>query len=212
VPTWDSATLQPNFIWKLILGRADYHLYFVPMIFQLYLLFPLLLNTFKKNPHLTFITAVLIQLIWWWFFSYQGLTVSSWKYFAGDGEQYIWCTNWIAYFVLGMYLPRIWQFFDSRALVFRSSVVLVILFAVLVILSSQNAIQTGLDPLYALKFTRYPLLIYSVLGVSVLSYFVAKKTTSNQQKNALLLYIGKISYPLYLGHTFFLRIIFNFLR
>jgi len=150
--------------------------------------------------------------VWWWFFSYQGLTVTSWKYFAGDGEQYIWCTNWIAYFVLGMYLPRIWHSFDSKKWAFHFSTLLLFVSSVYTILGSQNAIQTGLNPLYALKFTRYPLFIYTLLSIITFSYFVAKRTTSKQKINAFLLYVGKISYSLYLGHTLLLRIIFTIFR
>ncbi len=206
-PAWAPATKQPDFGWQLLLGRADYHLYFVPMIFQLYVSFPVILYFFRKWPLATLLLATLIQLIWWWFFSYQGLTVTSWRYFAGDGEQYLWMTNWIAYFVLGMYLPKIWNFFDKSKFLF----LLVCLFwlgsSLYTIMDALNTIQNGIDPLFALKFTRYPLSAYSSLAIAVTSYIVVK----TKNINPTIVKLGQISYPVYLAHTLFLRIIFYLL-
>jgi probable poly-beta-1,6-N-acetyl-D-glucosamine export protein len=202
LPSWAPSKEQPNFLWQLLLGRADYHLYFVPMIFQIYLLFPIILKFFKKWPLATLLGAIFIQLVWWWFFSYQGLTVTSWKYFAEDGEQYLWMTNWIAYFVLGMYLPNIWQWFDKYKLLLISSFTAWIVSGVYIVLDAQQSIQSGIDPLFALKFTRYPLFIYSSLAVVVVSYLVARL----KKLNSALVKLGAISYTLYLSHTLFLRI------
>jgi probable poly-beta-1,6-N-acetyl-D-glucosamine export protein len=206
VPRWAPSTAQPNFLWQLLLGRADYHLYFVPMIFQLYLLFPIILKFFQKWPLAILLLSIIIQLTWWWFFSYQGMTITSWKYFAGDGEQYLWMTNWLAYFVLGMYLPHIWKLFDKYKLVFMLFFVAFFGSSIYTIFNAQGAILGGLDPLYALKFTRYPLFVYSSLAIIVSSYMVAK----SKRFNLWLGYLGKHSYFLYLSHTFFLRILFMF--
>ena len=159
IPQWSSTTEQPNFAWLLILGRADYHLYFVPMIFQLYIFFPIILFIFKKWPFFTLLLAVATQLIWWWFFSYQGLTVTSWKYFARDYEQYLWMTNWVAYFVLGMYLPKIWKLFDTNKNIFLTAFLFLCGSLLLTIFDALGSIQNGVDPLLALKFTRYPLFL-----------------------------------------------------
>ena len=207
VPSWGSATEQPGFLWQLLLGRGDYHLYFIPMIFQIYIFFPVILKLFKKWPMFTLAGSILLQLIWWWEFSYGGKTVTSWKYFADDGEQYLWMTNWIAYFVLGMYLPRIWNLFDKKQAAFLG-IFATWLFGVGYTISNAVAlINSGTDPLFAMKFTRYPLFVYSFLAVIVLSYLVAKaKKVSN-----ILVKLGKNSYVLYLSHTLFLRIIFYLL-
>ncbi len=204
VPSWGPLTQQPNLLWKIVLGRADYHLYFVPMVFQLYVFFPLILKVFKKWPLATLLGAVFVQLLWWWIFSYGGRTVTSWKYFAEDGEQYLWMTNWIAYFVLGMYLPKIWHWFDAH----RSTAGLVLVGWLFsggyAISNALQLIQNGTDPLFALKFTRYPLFFYSFLAILVSSYCVARA----KHLTGWLVKVGKISYPLYLSHTLFLRIAF----
>lgn len=206
VPAWASATEQPNFFWQLILGRADYHLYFVPMIFQIYIIFPLLLIFFKRWPTATLLLAIATQLSWWWFFSYQDNVVTNWKYFEGDGEQYIWMTNWIAYFFLGMYLPKIWSWINKNKFRFVSIFIAFAASSVLTIFSAIRDIQSGMDPLFALKFTRYPLFIYSLFAIIFLSFVVAKFYKSDKPRS-LLIYLGKNSYAVYLGHTFFLRII-----
>jgi len=207
IPSWAPLTAQPNFLWQLLLGRADYHLYFVPMIFQLYLLFPFIYKMFKKWPLYTLLVSIFIQVIWWYFYSYLGWTVSSWKYFAGDGEQYLWMTNWIAYFVLGMYLPKIWKWFDQSKFLFALFGLILFSSASYSIYHAVSLIQGGLDPLYALKFTRYPLFIYSSSVIIVLSYLVARLKEFNDS----LVKIGRHSYFIYLSHTFFMRIIFSFL-
>lgn len=206
VPAWGSATEQPNFFWQLILGRADYHLYFVPMIFQIYIIFPLLLVFFKKWPTATLLLAIAVQLMWWWFFSYQDNVITTWKYFAGDKEQYIWMTNWIAYFVLGMYLPKIWSWINKNKFRIASIFGAFVASSALTIFSAVKDIQSGVDPLFALKFTRYPLFIYSFFAIIFLSFLVAKFYKS-EQSSSLFVYLGKNSYGIYLGHTFFLRIV-----
>ena len=207
IPAWGTVTEQPNFAWQLLLGRSDYHLYFVPMIFQLYVFFPVILYFFNRVPLTTLIVAIVIQLTWWWFFSYQGLTVTSWRYFAEDGEQYIWMTNWIAYFVLGMYLPKIWKVFDKNKTLFFVLLLFTIGSAIFTSQNALTAIQEGIDPLFALKFTRYPLFIYGFLTIIVLSYAVTKL----KKINSTFAKLGDISYSVYLAHTLFLRIIFSIL-
>lgn len=210
VPAWGPATEQPGFFWQLILGRADYHLYFVPMIFQIYIIFPLLLAFFKKWPVATLLVAITTQLLWWWFFSYQDNVITTWKYFAGDGEQYIWMTNWIAYFVLGMYLPKIWFWINKNKMRYISIFGVWIASALYTIFNAVKSIQAGVDPLFALKFTRYPMFIYSFFAIIFLSFIVAKFYHS-KKSNSLLIYLGKNSFTIYLGHTFILRIIVFFL-
>ncbi len=59
--------------WKLILlGKVDYHLYFVSMIFQLYLLFPVLLWLYKKFRSNFVITLFVLEAILYLIFSLDG--------------------------------------------------------------------------------------------------------------------------------------------
>lgn len=59
-----SAEHQAQFsVFQIIfLGKADYHLYFVPMLFQLYLLFPIVLYFYRRSKILTMVVTLLIQL------------------------------------------------------------------------------------------------------------------------------------------------------
>lgn len=207
IPAWAPAIKQPNFAWQLVLGRADYHLYFVPMIFQLYLFFPILFVFFKKWPTATVLLALITQLVWWWFFNYQGLTVTSWKYFAGDNEQYLWMTNWIGYFVFGMYLPTIWKLLDKNKPILGLTTLLFFGSFFYTVTDALQAIQNGIDPLFALKFTRYPVFLYSVFAIVIASFLVV--IIKNDHKS--LIKIGENSYLIYLSHTLCLRVIFWFL-
>jgi len=205
IPSWGPSSQQPNFLWQLLLGRADYHLYFVPMIFQIYLIFPVLLTLFKRWPKTILLLGFATQMIWWWFFSYQDYIVTDWKYFQGDGEQYIWMTNWIAYFILGMYLPIIWNWLNKKNYRIIFIFVLWIMSAIFAIYDSITKINDGVDPLYALKFTRYPLFLYSSIAIVLFSFLVAKYFKTKNE-NSILAVFGEKSYSIYLGHTLFLRI------
>jgi len=46
---------------NLVKGQADYHYYFIPMIFQFYMLFPILLWLSRKNAKLTLWVGLVIQ-------------------------------------------------------------------------------------------------------------------------------------------------------
>ncbi|MEN8701919.1 acyltransferase [Bacillus infantis] len=62
-----AASAAENFLWKLSLGKAYPHLYFVFISVQLYILFPLLILLFKKSGFLrknAFWLGLLIQWAW----------------------------------------------------------------------------------------------------------------------------------------------------
>ena len=204
IPSWGSQTVQPSFLGQLLMGRADYHLYFVPMILQLYMVFPLIARAYKKRPVVTLLAAFLIQVVWWWVYSYGDRRVVTTQYFLEDREQYLWMTNWIAYFVLGMHLPKLWAWIATHVLHFYSVAVFAIVSTLLVVFDAFTAIQSGIDPLFALKFTRYPVLVYSLVAILLISYSVARKS----RQIPLFSWLGQNSYQIYLGHTLVLRFVF----
>ena len=70
-------TVKPGFVnyptWKLILlGKVDYHLYFVSMIFQLYLLFPVFLWLYKKFRSSFVIVLFVLEVLLYLIFSLDG--------------------------------------------------------------------------------------------------------------------------------------------
>lgn len=205
VPGWASSQSQPSFFWKLVLGRSDYHLYFVPMIVQLYVFFPVIFFLFKKMPIATVFVAFLIQAWWYWRFIYQGEVVLLPIFSLNDKEQYVWAANWVGYFALGMYLPRIWKLFSKNSLlakIFCGGVLISLMF---VIIQAVRDINLGMDPLNALRFTRYFLIVYCSGAIVASGWLVRYVKTPPR----FLLFLGEHSYLIYLSHTLLLRLAFS---
>lgn len=203
---WQMTSDVGGFINLLILGRVDYHLYFVPMIFQLYIIFPIIFFVWKKAPTLTLITALVAQLIWLWFFSYQHFVPFNLKYFVNDVEQYFWSPNWIWYFVLGFHLPKIITWIDGQNKIFKSALTLLSLCSWLGLsYYSYDQLRQGVNALNVLRFTQYPTMFFATIGIIFTAWSFAKIKTFP----APLVWLGKYSYQIYLSHYLWLRLLFQ---
>src|SRR3990167_2811388 len=104
-------TVLPGFVnypfWKLILlGKVDYHLYFVSMIFQLYLLFPVLLWLYKKFRSNLVIALFILEALLYLIFTLDGQKIIQlpWRFY--EQQQYLFFGTWVFYFVLGFLLSE----------------------------------------------------------------------------------------------------------
>ncbi len=207
IPAWHSDRPSPPLSLLLLLGYADYHLYFVPMILQLYLLFPILRFFYEKWPNLTLFLALLIQVMWFASFSYQQKLPFNWSIFAADHEQYLWASNWIFYFVLGMALPRILIWLRQKTFVWNLILIASLLIGWLALsINAIARIQMGTDPLLVLRFTQYSMIAWVSLGIISLSFFASQLKTVPK----IMFWLGQKSYDLYLSHTLLLRLVFSF--
>lgn len=203
---WQMASNIQDFLTLLILGKVDYHLYFVPMILQLYLLFPLIFFFWKKSPKLTLLMALLFQLKWFWLFSYHNQAPFNLKYFVNDVEQYVFSPNWLWYFVLGFQLPTIISWLNSGRKFWRQ-----LLWPTFVLswlgLSAYSYFQLrqGINALNVLRFTQYHTMVFVTLGIIVLAWQFSKF----KSLPAPLIWLGKYSYQLYLSHYLWLRLLFQ---
>lgn len=206
VPSWRSERPSPPLSLLLLLGYADYHLYFVPMILQLYLLFPILRWLYQRSASLTLLLALLIQVLWFAAFSYQNKAPFNLAIFAQDREQYLWFTNWIWYFVLGMYLPKILTFLNKKHKLWNwfLPILMIIVWGIMAF-SAIYRMQSGIDPLLVLRFTQYQMILWASLGIIGLSYLTAQL----KRIPAIVTWLGIKSYDIYLGHTLVLRIFFS---
>lgn len=198
----------------LLFGRADYHLYFVPMIFSFYLLFPLIKITVIRVRWLVLLVSLAFEI---WFFSLIGKQVVlglTPRMFGSDQQQYIFFGSWIFYFVLGAVMARL--DFETKRKIWWAAVVIfvgVILIGFQLSLADVRKLwANGVDLLMATRFTRIPILIYST-GVIGLTLFTACKL-KNVRGFFLkgLSFLGRQSYIIYLSHTIWLRIIFGFIN
>lgn len=198
-----------NIFELLIWGKADYHLYFVPMIVVLYSLFPLIFYLMKRLPRIVLLAAAVYQIWWYWLISVNvergPFDVNLW----GDQRQYIFFGSWIFYFVLGIYLA----IRPLRLSRFWSVGILVIFSLSITVMTSHTltAINSGVDLLIATRFTNLPVLVFAslfiVLGVK---YFIGEKEIYRGKLLNGLAGIGKLSYGVYLSHTLVVRYLFQY--
>lgn len=168
----------------IVSGTGYYHLYFVPMIIQAYLLFPFIYSLVKKYPRMTFGLSLLLQL---------GLYILFYITHLSDQIMYVMFISWQFYFVLGILLTR----FEIKQR--YQLLVLSLIGLTWTLFSSFSEIQRGSDLIWATRFTKWPVMIYASGLILWLMKF--------NLKSEIMKWLGKHSYLIYLSHVFFLQII-----
>lgn len=217
VPQWRTTGDHIPIWWMLIVGGADYHLYFIPMIFQLYVLFPLFWMMMRRPEWrwLLLGVAFVSQFVLFGVVShFLNTGIPRVGFLLSDQGQYILFSSWWAYFLLGMllaYLPRNLTQWRRRwqALILA----LLGLSWMWITIDAWSAIQNGLDPLYALRFTRWPVIVYAslfmIVTVSGMERWERWLSLRGMILKKTLLWLGKYSFLIYLSHTFLLRLAFS---
>ncbi len=207
IPVWgNDATTPANFFMSLILGRIDYQLYFLPLIFQLYVLFPFIFRIFTRTPARTLVCSALIQAALFFFFSRNPHTDAT-TYFYTDQAQYQLSFSWIGYFVGGMWLAT----YGFPVAIKRVLPLLALGGLAYATYAAQHAIRSGLDPLFALTFTRFTILLWIVPSVLTLMLFTQSRYWHHLPSvvQTVMSWLGKHSYLIFLSHTLALRILFE---
>lgn len=198
----------PSLWLQIASGEADYQMYFVPMIFQLYILFPWLRLLVERFRWSSLIIAGLFQGILYYLYSIHGLPGPINNYLGSDQQEYVWFFTWIFYFILGMHLPDLITWFSSSLSRVWILTAVTILSWLTVSWMAMSHILGGLDPVEALRFTRVEMLFYATSMIVFL--FVVSYRTSDRLQSLFkpVTYLGNYSYPIYLFHTLALRAIF----
>jgi surface polysaccharide O-acyltransferase-like enzyme len=200
--------LYPNFIGinylgqpavkTILLGRADYHLYFVPMIFGLYLVYPILLFLVKKFPLFSVLCSLFIEILWYWHISNLTEIPTNWNNIFPDAQQYLNPLSWIFYFVLGIYLSV-----TSKKIPAVLGLCSVLGSLLIILWSMFDLLGAGMDIIVATRFTRLPVLFYAT---SFIILFLGRNFS-----NKIFDHLGKISFQTYLLHTLIIRLVFAYL-
>lgn len=193
-------------LWQaLLFGKADYHLYFVPMLFQLYLLFPLLFSLISKMNLKILIPIFIIQAIIY-FITGSHVEKTNSDFAWTDQHTYVYFWNWIFYFCLGIYLSRQAKPKSYLKYVF----ILGSLFGLdWLVENSLILFKAGTDIINFTRFTQIPTLFYAT-GVILLLVFWGNRLNSlpEKLKNGFVI-MGRDSFVVYLIHTVVLRLIFT---
>lgn len=171
----------------------EYHLYFVPMIFQAYLLFPVILPLVKKFPWPALIISALLQIL---YFQHHGIP-------SQDQSLYIWFAAWQFYFVLGIFLA-----IRPIRLISRIGLIAAIAGFIWSIRDTHALLETGKNLIWATRFTRLPVLLYST-GVILWSVSHVRKTALPNLARRFVTFLGVHSYSIYLAHVLFIHLLFH---
>lgn len=203
VPIWYSVEVPLKWWQVIFLGYGDYHLYFVPLIFQLYLLFPFLLWMVKRFSVATLVLSVGIQVLTIYSFRNQLPTMQ----YGSDQAQYSLVLAWIGYFVFGM----VWGLDHWKQKVTPLIPILGTWSVSLAFLTwfSVQQINGGTDPLYALKFTRLAVLPYGFLSILLALRLPWERLSLPIIVRNFWIQLGVWSFVIYLSHTLLLRILFQ---
>lgn len=207
IPEWRSFQKPTSLILQLLLGQVDYQLYFMVLIFQLYMIFPFLLYALRRWPTLSMILACGTQLglsLWYSGIVFPG-TLPKW--FETDSNQYLFFASWIGYFAIAIWI----SYKRLPSWLIRSFPLLAVgFFGLAVFSASQAIIQQRVDPLIALRTTRWPIMLYATSFCLWLMTFRRSlpSVTVHSHIYQVLSWLGKYSYLIFLAHTLALRLLF----
>ena len=197
-------------IWKIIfMGKADYHLYFVPMIVSLYLIFPLMAILIKKFGWRIIIFLGFLQALLYFFTSLEAEKIIKLGFSWGDQQQYLFFGSWIFYFALGIYLnflPGVMS--KKNYLIKLVAIMLVILGLLFILVDAFRLVGGGADIIAATRFTRIPVMVFAT-GF-ILWSLVWRKFWLGFPR--IFIWIGERSFIIYLSHTLILRELLELLK
>ncbi|HEX5519065.1 MAG TPA: acyltransferase [Candidatus Nitrosocosmicus sp.] len=191
-PKWNSAEEVKEFFYIFLSGKSQYHLYFIAVVVQFYILFPLL-RYFKSKQSLIILTLIAFYINY--FFS---------KYPVNLGSGYLnmfisergFILHWIYYFLIGGLLVHYWEKIidwtkNNRAICFWA-VGIIIIGAVF-----EYSFTMWIASNRAINMITLPILFIALSGI----YYAL--SSASKVKEAIVS-IGNLSMGIYLVHPLIL--------
>lgn len=191
---WVDRLADPKvFLLNLLTGHASPHLYFIPLLFQFYLLYPLLKKWADRNPQACFLWSLALSLLIQGLHCLDGLdlipfSLSNWLVKTAIG--------WSFYFVAGV----CFQMADLNRL--RRSLhgcqgPLTIIFLVFALLYSVWSLYTGLLDSIKPELMLYTLLVF-LWGITLWPHIQCRPVT------AAVTFLSRHSLNIYFNHVLIL--------
>lgn len=189
-------------------GKADYHLYFVPMIFQLYLIFPLLIWLWQKIKWKLVIFSFIYELII--YIQVYLKNNSFFGYNAGWNDQTLYMNSsyWIFYFILGISLINL----KIKKLIKIGIIFMAIFTFLLAGIYSLKLYKLGFDPIYVNWFLKITVLAYATSFILAGISWTEKLLALPKIIVNTFIGIGKLSYIIFLSHTLVIRMFDKYIR
>ncbi len=194
-------------VWKvIILGKADYHLYFVPMIVSLYLLFPLIAWVVKKYTWRIIVLLGLFEAVLYLITGLEAEKMIKFNFAWGDQQQYLFFGTWIFYFALGIYLNFLPGVLMRKSKYVKFAALSLLIGGVALIIGDTfRLVGNKADIIAATRFTRLPVLVFAT-GF-IISSLVWRKVFVKFPE--IIVWLGERSFIIYLSHTLILRELFK---
>jgi Predicted acyltransferases len=184
---------------NILMGVGTYHLYFVLVIFQLYLIYPLIRLAARKNMKLTLIVSFILTMY------SQTLIYLGVQNKAAIPETvlpfYLLPPVWIFFFVFGMYISK--NIKEVRRIVSQKSAAsgAVWLFTYLIIIIDtklSNTVESSIKP---------SVIVYSVISFIFIYGMALKMANTHSIAGKFMDFLSEQSFLIYLSHVLFLKLI-----
>lgn len=201
---------------NIVTGKADYHMYFILLLLQAYILFPLLYVLFKRLPINVSkaLTILLIIMQTTGLYFYQNFRLHS--YGVSEDSAFRNILFWLVYFLLGI-ITALW--FDNLRLQLKK-IHLVFMVGVLIIsagiLTAETWYYSGQPNYDALNFFRPSIVLFFIIAILALyqlaEYIQVKDSLVTKYISRFFQRAGKHSLGIYFIHTIVLSWVWAFVR
>lgn len=189
---------------NLFFGGMFYHLYFIVIIVQLYLLFPVLLHIYKfinKNIYTVVISIIVFQIAGLMLFKHVII-----KYYQNSGDLLL---TYMSFVMAGMYVGE-----NIRSIMANFGKKWLYSFLA-ASLAGYLFVDISLDvfsnkPVNVILYNIY----YYIFAIAAALFFLAvsSKILYHPVLNSMLIHTGKMSFGIYLSHPVFLDAVRHFLN
>jgi surface polysaccharide O-acyltransferase-like enzyme len=188
-----------NVVNSLIYGKVFYHFYYIPLIVQFYLIYPLIYKFIGTKRGLLVSFVITFGII---IFTRYYITSDELKWFF-DKKNLL---DWIFYFSFGAFIGKNLEKFLMLTKKYRFLILILFLASTFIMLyDAASSIRIGKDLEYAVTFMRPTVVSYSIF----LIFFIFSIEWKENIFMKIISYISRNSYAIYLSHAL---ILFYFMR